>query len=197
MSKKDDKIAEAWRLMQKYPSPANKTKILDKLLNAKDFSVTMDDFEDYDVTMSLHAGIEKEDSIDTLNAEELQKRLESQKEKGAPEMFSQVDHMSDSRILAVFDSKYDLEGRITDIGDPPQEAKWYKDGKAAEQRILELRGTPGDPGYYETLKKEEWEELESPLPGMDFLMGPIGFLTELVGAPLDLRYNFKEDLHES
>ena len=89
-------------------------------------------------------------------------------------------------------------GKVTDsvnsildnVAKPPSDAEWFQAGVTAEERIAELRP------FYETRKAEEWEELESPLPGLGALTAPMGFLTELFAGGADLRYDFKEDLHE-
>ena len=56
-AKKDAKIAEAYRLTKKYPG--QKTAILDRLLNAKTFTVTIDDFNSYDSLMVAQNVVEQ------------------------------------------------------------------------------------------------------------------------------------------
>ena len=208
---KDKKIAEAWAFMQKYPN--QRTRILDKLLNAKSFTVNIDEFNAYDSTMMAAGQIQFEDTVDSLNVDELIRRAESQKEEGAPAVFSQVDNMSDDKILSIFEAKDDLEDRIEGIGSPPSDEEWYIQGMIAEDRIdsdcsdprygskegCEGAGSQWKPGlreYYDTKLAEEWEGLEHPFDPIAPLMGPIGLLTNIVAGGMDWRHDFKEDLHE-
>ena len=177
---------EAWVYLQKHPDKA--TRILDKIYNTKSFTVTIDEFEDYSASMNNAINIQLVNP--NPDASELERREKIQDKKGAAEMFSQVDHMSDKKILELFDTKYDLEGRIKDIGDLPSNEQWYKDGVIAEKKIEAQRG------HYDTLLAEEWEDLEHPFDPLAPLMGPIGLLTDIIAGGLDWRHDFKEDLHE-
>ena len=169
---KQEALSELWILSKRKPSL--QMRILDKLKN--EYGVTVDEFNEYDSTMTskLHLG-----------------ELEERAEKLADiEGFSQVDHMSDSEILRIFEARDELDAKLLDIGRPPTEAEWYKAGLDAEQKIERLRP------FYEVKKAEEWEQLEYPLDPIAPLMGPLGALTEVVSGALDFRHDFKEDLHE-
>ena len=208
---KDKKIAEAWAFMQKYPN--QRTRILDKLLNAKSFTVNIDEFNAYDSTMMAAGQIQFEDTVDSLNVDELIRRAESQKEEGAPAVFSQVDNMSDDKILSIFEAKDDLEDRIERIGEPPEDEPWYIQGRIAEDRIDSVCSDPrygsregcegsgsqwstGLREYYDTKLAEEWEGLEYPFDPIAPLMGPLGFLTSIVSGGADLTSDFEEQIHE-
>ena len=170
---KQQALAEAWILSQKYP--AKTSAILSKLRGT--FDISVDEFNAYDSTMVANRALGGDKSV------------ASDKFADIPG-FSQSENMSDDEILRIFQAKEELEAKKVDIGSPPTEAEWWKAGLTAEQRIEKLRP------FYEVKKSEEWEQLESPLPGLGFLTGPVQFLTELVGAPLDHRFDFKEELHE-
>jgi len=173
-AKKNAKIAEAYMLAKQYPG--QKTAILDRLLNATTFTVTVDDFNAYDSLMTQHHVVEPDNIVDEY-----------------PDIpgFTQTDKYSDSEVLKIFEARDSFQNVIDTIGAPPTDAEWFQAGKDASQRIAELRP------FYETRKAEEWEGLESALPSpFAPLMGPIGFLTELIGGGFDWRHDFKEDLHE-
>jgi len=172
-AKKDAKIAEAYRLTKKYPG--QKTAILDRLLNAQTFTVTIDDFNSYDSLMVSQNVVEPDSIVD---------------EYPTIPGFTQSDKYSDSEVLKIFESRDSLQNAVDEIGSPPTDSEWFQAGKTADQRIEELRP------FYERRKAEEWEELEHPLDPIAPLMGPLGFLTEIFGGAADLRYDFKEDLHE-
>ena len=170
---KQEALADLWALAQR--EPAMTMRIQSKL--ESEFGVSVDEYIAYQDSM--------------LNAAQiniLDKRAADLEDVPG---FSQVDTMSDDEILRVFQSRDELNAKIDDIGRPPTDAEWYKVGLEAEQRIARL--TP----FYETLKEEEWEQLEYPGGGIiSPLMGPMAAITELVAGATDWRYDFKEKLHE-
>ena len=166
---KDEAIAATWIAIQQ--EPHRTTAFLDHLMNAKTFEISVDDYNAYDSTMTSHAQI----NIMDKRAADLE---------DVPG-FSQVDTMSDDEILRVFQARDELNAKIDDIGRPPTDAEWYKVGLEAEQRIERLKP------FYETMKEEEWEQLDPILPLM-----MMGAPTELVAGATDWRYDFKEKLHE-
>ena len=169
---KQEALADLWALSQR--KPEMKIRILSKL--ESEFDVSVDEFNAYDSTMSSNAGV---DALD--------KRAEALADIPG---FSQVESMSDDEILRIFEAKDELNAKIEEIGRPPTEAEWFRAGLTAEERISKLRP------FYETKKAEEWEQLEYPLDPIAPILGPLGLLTEVIGGGLDLRYDFKEDLHE-
>ena len=163
---KKEALSDLWALSRRNPEMLS--RILDKLDN--EYNISVDDFNKFDVQMQLGE-----------RAEEF---------KDIPG-FSQSYYISDDEILRVFEARDELNAKIDSIGRPPTEAEWYKAGLDADQKIAILRPA------YETKKEEEWGHLETMVPApFSPLMGPIQALTELVGGPSDLRYDFKEDLHE-
>jgi len=167
---KQQHLADLYTIAQKYPG--KKTAVITKL---EEFGLTVDDFNEYDSLMVRHHVVEADSIVD---------------EYPTIPGFTQSDKYSDSEVLSMFEARDSLQNMIDEIGEPPTDAEWFQAGKDASQRIAELRP------FYETRKAEEWEELESPLPGLGLLTAPVGFLTELFGGAGDLRYDFKEDLHE-
>jgi hypothetical protein len=163
-------LTNLYTIAQKYPG--KKTTVLTKL---EDYGLTIEDFNDYDSLMVSQNVVESSSVVDEY-----------------PEIpgFTQSDKYSDSEVLKIFESRDALQGSLDEIGSPPTDAEWFQAGVTAEQRISKLRP------FYERRKAEEWEELESALPGLGTLTAPIGFLTELFTGAADLRYDFKEDLHE-
>ena len=181
-AKKNAKIAETYRLIQKYPG--QKSALLDRLLNAKTFTVTIDDFNAYHSLMVSQNIVEPPTIVDEY-----------------PDIpaFTQSDKYSDTKILEIFEARDSLQNVIDEIGSPPTDAEWFQAGQTAEKRIARLRGTEQSPGPYEVLKAEEWESLsglQMPFMGNLGAMGPLQFLADLVAGPMDWRYEFKEDLHE-
>ena len=172
-AKKDAKIAETYQLIQKYPG--QKSALLDRLLNAKTFTATIEDFNAYDSLMVSQNIVEPPSIVD---------------EYPTIPGFTQSDKYSDSEVLKIFEARDSVNNILDNIGSPPTDAEWFQAGVTAEQRISELRP------FYETRKEEEWEDLEHPFDPIAPLMGPIGFLTELFAGGADLKYDFKEDLHE-
>ena len=167
---KQQHLADLYTIAQKYPG--KKTAVITKL---EEFGLTVDDFNEYDSLMVRHHAVEPDSIVD---------------EYPTIPGFTQSDKYSDSEVLSMFEARDSLQNMIDEIGEPPTDAEWFQAGKDASQRIAELRP------FYETRKAEEWEELESALPGLGALTAPIGFLTELFAGGTDWRYDFKEDLHE-
>ena len=169
---KQEALTDLWALSQR--NPEMRTRILAKL--ESDFGVSVDEFNAYDSTMASHAQINVMD-----------KRAADLEDIPG---FTQTDTMSDDEILRVFQARDELNAKIDSIGSPPTDAEWYKVGLEAEQRIERLKP------FYETMKEEEWEQLEYPSDIIAPLMGPLGAITELVAGATDWRYDFKEKLHE-
>jgi len=163
-------LTNLYTISQKYPG--KKTAALLKL---EDYGLTIDDFNQYDSLMVSQYIVEPDTVVD---------------EYPTIPGFTQSDKYSDSEVLKIFEARDSVNSVLDNIGSPPTDAEWFQAGVTAEQRIAELRP------FYETRKAEEWEELESPLPGLGALTAPLGFLTELFAGGADLRYDFKEDLHE-
>ena len=163
-------LTNLYTIAQKYPG--KKTAVIAKL---EEYGLTVDDFNSYDSLMVSHSVVEPDSIVD---------------EYPTIPLFTQSDKYSDSEVLKIFESRDSVNDILDNIAEPPTDAEWFQAGVTAEQRIAELRP------FYETRKAEEWEELESPLPGLGALTAPLGFLTELFAGGADLRYDFKEDLHE-
>mgnify|MGYP003150538354 CR=1 FL=1 len=163
-------LTNLYTIAQKYPG--KKTAVIAKL---EEFDLSVDDFNSYDSLMVSQRIVEPASVVD---------------EYPTIPGFTQSDKYSDSEVLKIFEARDSVNSVLDNIGKVPTDAEWFQAGVTAEQRIAELRP------FYETRKAEEWEELESPLPGMGLLTAPLGFLTELFGGGADLRYDFKEDLHE-
>ena len=164
-------LTNLYTIAQKYPG--KKTAVIAKL---EEYELTVDDYNAYDSLMVSQRIVEPSSIVDEY-----------------PDIpgFTQSDKYSDSEVLKIFEARDSVASVLDNIGSPPTDAEWFQAGITAEQRISELRP------FYETRKAEEWEELESSVPfSVTSLMGPIGFLTELIGGATDLRYDFKEDLHE-
>ena len=163
-------LTNLYTIAQKYPG--KKTVVITKL---EEYGLTVDDFNTYDSLMVSKNVVEPPSITDEY-----------------PDIpgFTQSDKYSDSEVFKIFEAREALQNSLDEIGSPPTDAEWFQAGVTAEQRISELRP------FYETRKSEEWEELESPLPGLGALTAPIGFLTELFAGGTDWRYDFKEDLHE-
>ena len=164
---KQEALADLWALAQR--EPAMTMRIQSKL--ESEFGVSVDEYIAYQDSM--------------LNAAQiniLDKRAADLEDVPG---FSQVDTMSDDEILRVFQARDELNAKIDDIGRPPTDAEWFKAGLEAEQRIERLKP------FYETMKEEEWEQLDPILPLM-----MMGAPTELVAGATDWRYDFKEKLHE-
>mgnify|MGYP003138694134 CR=1 FL=1 len=117
---KEERIAQAWTLSQKYPG--KKTVILNKLLNSKTYNISVDDFNSYDSTM-VHHEIIKDDSL-------------TDKFPSVPG-FTQSENVSDTEILKIFQAKDEINNKLEDVGSPPIEADWFKAGAEAEGRIEE------------------------------------------------------------
>ena len=168
---KKEHIAALFRITQKYDTLG--TRVMAKL---EELNIPVEEFNEYSSFMVSQNVVEAPSIVDEY-----------------PDIpgFSQSDKYSNSEVQKIFEARDSLQNVLDEIGDPPTDAEWFQAGKDAEQRISELRP------FYETRKAEEWENLESALPApVTPLMGPIGFLSELVGGVTDLRYDFKEDLHE-
>ena len=164
-------LTNLYTIAQKYPG--KKTAVLVKL---EDYGLTIEDFNQHDNLMASQNVVEPSSIVDEY-----------------PDIpgFTQTDKYSDSEVIKIFEARDSLQNVLDEIGEPPTDAEWFQAGRDAEERISELRP------FYETRKAEEWEGLESALPApFSPLMGPIGFLTELIGGSIDLRHDFKEDLHE-
>ena len=164
-------LTNLYTIAQRYPG--KKTPVLLKL---EDYGLTIDDFNSYDSLMVSQNIVEPSSIVDEY-----------------PDIpgFTQSDKYSDSEVLKIFEARDSVNSILDDIGRVPTDAEWFQAGVTAEERIAELRP------FYETRKAEEWEGLESAVPSAaTALMGPIGFLTELIGGAADWRYDFKEDLHE-
>ena len=163
-------LTNLYTIAQKYPS--KRTAVIAKL---EEFGLSVDDFNEYDSLMVRHHVVEPDSIVDEY-----------------PDIpgFTQTDKYSDTEVLRIFEDRDSLQNVLDEIGTPPTDAEWYRAGRDASQRISELRP------FYETRKAEEWEELESPLPGLGTLTAPMGFLTEVFAGGFDLRHDFKEDLHE-
>jgi hypothetical protein len=163
-------LTNLYTIAQKYPG--RKTAVIAKL---EEYGLTVDDFNSHDSLMVSHSVVEPESIVDEY-----------------PDIpgFTQSDQYTDSEVLKIFESRDSLQNVIDEIGSPPTDAEWFQAGKTADQRVEEVRY------FYDTMKAQEWEELESPLPGLGLLTAPMGFLTEVFGGAGDLRYDFKEDLHE-
>jgi len=163
-------LTNLYTIAQKYPG--KKTVVISKL---EEYGLTVDDFNSYDSLMVSQNVVEPESIVDEY-----------------PDIpaFTQSDKYSDAKILEIFEARDSLQNVIDEIGKPPTDAEWFQAGKSADERVEEVRY------FYETKKAEEWEELESPLPGLGTLTAPMGFLTEVFAGGADLRYDFKEDLHE-
>ena len=171
---REEVLADMWTLSMQYPGKMQ--SILSKL--ESDFDIGEPEFSEYSRQRNISAQVNILDQR-ALALEEI-------------EGFSQIDTMSDVEILRVFEARDELNAQIEDVKrSVPTDTEWYKAGLDAEQRIAQLRP------FYETKKEEEWGYLESPLPApFQPLMGPIGFLTELVAGGTDWRYDFGEKLHE-
>ena len=168
---KEEHIAALFRITQKYDTLS--TRVVAKLA---ELNIPVEEFNEYSSFMASQNVLEPSSIVDEY-----------------PDIpgFTQSDKYSDSEVLKIFEARDSLQNALDEIGAPPTDAEWFRAGRDAEQRISELRP------FYETRKAEEWENLESALPApFAPLMGPIGFLSELVGGVTDLRYDFKEDLHE-
>ena len=163
-------LTNLYTIAQKYPG--KKTAVIAKL---EEFDLSVDDFNAYDSLMVSQNVVEPASVVD---------------EYPTIPGFTQSDKYSDSEVLKIFEARDSVNSILDNIGSPPTDAEWFQAGITAEERIAELRP------FYETRKAEEWEELESPLPGFGALTAPLGFLTELFAGGADLRYDFKEDLHE-
>tara|TARA_R100000808_G_C2144639_1_gene152389 strand:+ start:1474 stop:2292 length:819 start_codon:yes stop_codon:yes gene_type:complete len=171
---KDAKIAEAYQLIAKYPD--QKTVILDRLLNAKTFKATIEDFNQYEALLTKQFIVEPDSIVDEY-----------------PEVtgFTQSDKYSDVKILEIFEERDSLQNMLDEIGAPPTDAEWFQAGIDADKRIAELRP------FYETKKTEEWEALTRGTQPLAATIGaPLTALTQLFGGAGDLRYDFKEDFHE-
>ena len=168
---KKEHLADLYTISQKHPDL--RTRVMVKL---EEYNITVDEFNEYDRFMVSQNVVEAPSIVD---------------EYPDIEAFDQSDLYSKTRILEIFEDRDSLQNVLDEIGSPPTDAEWFQAGKTAEQRISELRP------FYETRKAEDWGNLESALPApFAPLMGPIGFLTELIGGGIDLRHDFKEDLHE-
>ena len=163
-------LTNLYTISKKYPG--KQSAVISKL---EEFGLTVDDFNSYDSLMVSQNVVEPSSIVDEY-----------------PDVpaFTQSDKYSDVKILEIFEARDSLNNVIDEIGSPPTDAEWFQAGVTAEERIAELRP------FYETRKAEEWEELESPLPGLGLLTAPIGFLTEVFAGGADWRHDFKEDLHE-
>ena len=163
-------LTNLYTIAQKYPG--KKTAVIAKL---EEFGLSVEDFNAYDSLMVSQRVVEPSSIVDEY-----------------PDIpgFTQSDKYSDSEVFKIFKARDDVISILDEIGSPPTDAEWFQAGVTAEQRIAELRP------FYEIKKAEEWEELESPLPGLGLLTSPIGFLTEVFAGGFDWRYDFKEDLHE-
>ena len=163
-------LTNLYTISKKYPG--KQTAVISKL---EEFGLTVEDFNAYDSLMASQNVVEPSSITDEY-----------------PDIpgFTQSDKFSDSEVYKIFESRDRLQNVLDEIGSPPTDSEWFQAGVTAEERIAELRP------FYETRKAEEWEELESPFFGLGSLTAPIGFLTEVFGGAGDLRYDFKEDLHE-
>ena len=173
---KDEALQAAWTLYNRYPQ--KRTAIMAKL---EDYDITINEYNEHDSTMNATAQINI-----------LEKRAEEFEEIPG---FSQVEGMSDAKILSIFEDRDNLNSRLEEIGRPPTDAEWYQVGLDAEERIAKLRP------FYETKKEEEWGSLEPVLPGPFAPMGSlVGGITELVAGWMDwmpgLASDFGERLHE-
>tara|TARA_B100001250_G_C19758512_1_gene771306 strand:+ start:800 stop:1630 length:831 start_codon:yes stop_codon:yes gene_type:complete len=182
MSKtKEEKIVEAWNLTQKYPS--QKTAIINHLLNAKTFDVTIEDFNAHDSTM-VHHEIIKDDSLTDKFP--------------SVSGFTQSENVSDTEILKIFQAKDEINRKIEDVGTPPIEADWFKAGVEAEGRIEELMP------FYQTKMEEEWAgmsemDASTAIPSIagQVIKAPFQMLTQATAGWGDfVGKNFKEQIHE-
>ena len=163
-------LTNLYTIAQKYPG--KQSVVINKL---EEYGLTVDDYNAYDSLMVSQRIVEPSSIVDEY-----------------PDIpgFTQSDKYTDSEVLKIFESRDSLQNVIDEIGSPPTDAEWFQAGKTADQRVEEVRY------FYDKIKAQEWEELESPLPGLGLLTAPIGFLTEVFAGGADLRYDFKEDLHE-
>lgn len=178
---KEDIISKAWTLTQQFPG--KKTVILNKLLNAKSFDISIDDFNAWDSTM-VHHEIIKDDSLTNK----------------FPNIvgFTQTENMSDTEILKVFHARDELTKKKEDVGSPPIEADWFKSGVEAEGRIEELMP------FYQTKMEEEWEgmsemDASTAIPSIagQIAKAPFQMLTQLTAGWGDyVGKNFEEQIHE-
>ena len=191
-TKKDAKIAEAYRLTKKYPG--QKTAILDRLLNAKTFTVTIDDFNSYDSLMVAQNVVEP----DSREIRELD----------IPG-FTISDQYSDAEVFRIFEARDALRDRLDEIGSPPTDAEWYQAGKTAEERIAEVRP------FYDTKRMEEEALMKFPGGAPEdanfltkaisypaklvsgTLMTGLGAIGQLAGGWYDMATDFSEEQHET
>ena len=182
---KEEALNLAWIIKTKYPDST--TAIISKL---SDYNITVEDFNIYDSTMN---------NIKELSVEDppVEERLTT----GVPG-FSQVDNMSDSEILRIYQAMDELESKLIDIGSPPIDAEWYTAGKAAPGKIAELLP------FYETKKAEEEALMELPGTGGGMfdipvkaitgtLMGGLAAIGQLAGGWEDMFTDFSEKQHET
>ena len=190
-AKKDAKIAETYQLIQKYPG--QKTSILDRLLNAKNFTVTIDDFNAYESFMVSQNIVEPESTVSELDIPG----------------FTQSDKYSDAEILRIFEARDGLQDRLDEIGSPPTDAEWYQAGKTAEERIAEVRP------FYDRKRREEEALMEFPGGAPEdanfltkaisypaklvsgTLMTGLGAIGQLAGGWYDMATDFSEEQHET
>jgi len=135
-----------------------------------ELNIPVEEFNDYGRFMELQNVVEPDSLVDkypTVRA------------------FTQSDKHPDSEILKIFEARDELQASLDAIGEVPTDAEWFQAGRTAEDRITELKP------FYEELKSYEWEQLKPIVPLM-----MMGAPTELVAGATDLRYDFKEQLHE-
>ena len=190
-AQKDAKIAETYQLIQKYPG--QKTALIDRLLNAKSFTATIEDFNSYDSLMVAQNIVEPESTVSELDIPG----------------FTQSDKYSDSEILRIFEARDGLKNRLAEIGSPPTDAEWYQAGRTAEERIAEVRY------FYDVKRKEEEALMEFPggaPEDANFLTKAISYPTQLAtgaittglaavgqlaGGWYDMFTDFSEEQHET
>jgi|7_EtaG_2_1085326.scaffolds.fasta_scaffold00944_2 hypothetical protein len=190
-AKKDAKIAETYQLIQKYPG--QKSALLDRLLNAKTFTATIEDFNAYDSLMVSQNIVEPESTVSELDIPG----------------FTQSDKYSDSEILRIFEARDSLKDRLADIGSPPTDAEWYQAGKTAEERIAVVRP------FYDKKRREEEalmeffggaaEDANLLTKAISYptklvagtLMTGLGAITQLAGGWYDMATDFSEEQHET
>jgi len=190
-AKKDAKIAETYQLIQKYPG--QKSALLDRLLNAKTFTATIEDFNAYDSLMVAQNIVEPESTVSELDIPG----------------FTQSDKYSDSEILRIFEARDSLKDRLADIGSPPTDAEWYQAGKTAEERIAVVRP------FYDKKRREEEalmeffggaaEDANLLTKAISYptklvagtLMTGLGAITQLAGGWYDMATDFSEEQHET